>query len=347
MRRLPEELLELIISNVNSASSLANLACSSKQFNRITTPRLYHHIHVKFDSEAPETAKTRIRNLTTLLLDNPCLARMVVSLTAGACLDTSTSPINVLYAGETSSAAEHAPVTARWKPTQKKERPDILIRDLLQAMPNILSLDLKVSGRTMTSSCSSLLLQTHSLVNVCIDTIDTSAAQIAPDALLQLENLKNLKLASILFLGPGEDSDTPDQDIMRSILDRLPPNLAQLGVLRSYHRLHCTTAAIFMCINLSRHATPCLQGIDMEGCFANPRFYFKMATYVKIAEMQGIVLRVIENADISFPGRNLERDGDEKSWGWEANDQGPAPGVEGNRRWLLDLEMFNSDKDLE
>lgn len=85
LTNLPPELLTRIVVEIESQASLYNLALSSHHLYHFTTPHLYHSITIRERTSTSREVKHRngvkgqylLRNLTSLLIRKPDLARLV------------------------------------------------------------------------------------------------------------------------------------------------------------------------------------------------------------------------------------------------------------------------------
>lgn len=74
---LPPELLTLVVANVESQATLYNLARSSRHLYHFTIPHLYQSITIREKIREREQRNGHLRNLTSLLIRKPDLARLV------------------------------------------------------------------------------------------------------------------------------------------------------------------------------------------------------------------------------------------------------------------------------
>lgn len=71
---LPTEILTRVVDNIESQATLYSLARSSSQLYVFTIPHLYHSITIQ---EETLQGNRQLRNLTSLLIRRPDLARLV------------------------------------------------------------------------------------------------------------------------------------------------------------------------------------------------------------------------------------------------------------------------------
>lgn len=195
--------------------------------------------------------------------------------------------------------------------------------------------------------CLAVLLALHkeTLTHVCIDPIHF-VVEDRIVGLKQLTALKHLKIASTLLLGPGDDDEMPTDDTLTAFIDRFPPNIAKLGILKAEYRRRSLTAALYAFLEVWQEQTPALQVIAIEGSFANPEFYYLMARYSAIADASGLSLWTIENANVEFAGTDLTKGSAERGWGIDEDVHWPASiGEKQRKRLLLDLNMFREGMD--
>lgn len=74
---IPPELLSSIVTNIESRPTLCNLARCSRQLYRSTVPYLYHCVTILEDVGQGEPQNGQLRNLASLLIGRPDLARLV------------------------------------------------------------------------------------------------------------------------------------------------------------------------------------------------------------------------------------------------------------------------------
>lgn len=117
---LPPELLSCVVAEIESRPNLCSLARCSRQFYLCTIPHLYHHVRVQEDIRDQEQQNPQLRNLASLLIRRPDLARLVRCLTLDDSSDRTEDPSGSEYSEEVeyseeleepNESEEHSPKT--------------------------------------------------------------------------------------------------------------------------------------------------------------------------------------------------------------------------------------------